>query len=83
MGTTSVNSKIKEISMEDYPHTQMINLTAKELSNRREAILSLLGLTWKEFVLKDMLEGLEEQELEYRSELNAIDFLLGDNSGDN
>lgn len=63
---------------EEYPHTKIINLSKKELSNRREAILAILGMTWKEFALKDMLDSLEGIEWDYRGELNAIDFLLGD-----
>ena len=63
---------------EEYPHTGMINLSAKELRNRKEAILIMLGLTWKEYALKDMLDALTDPEREYRNELNAIDFLLGD-----
>ena len=63
---------------EEYPHTGMINLSTKELRNRKEAILIMLGLTWKEYALKDMLDALTDSEREYRNELNAIDFLLGD-----
>lgn len=63
---------------EEYPHTGMINLSKKELRNRKEAILIMLGLTWKEYAVKDMLDALSDPERVYRNELNAIDFLLGD-----
>lgn len=65
---------------EEYPHTGMINLSEKELRNRKEAILIMLGMTWKEYALKDMLDSLTDSEMEYRNELNGIDFLLGDDN---
>lgn len=63
--------------MEDN-RTQIINLSAEQLRSRREAILALLGLTHKEFVRKSMNDGLEGEEWKYASELDAIDFLLGE-----
>lgn len=54
----------------------MHKLTQQELENRRDAILTVLGLTHTEYVLKSMHDGLSPFELEYYSELELIDFLL-------
>lgn len=58
--------------------TRIINLSKEQLRSRREAILVMLGLTHKEFVLKSMNEGLSPSEAEYEKEMDAIDFLLNE-----
>jgi len=59
-------------------HTRIINLSEDQLRSRREAILAILGLTHKEYVIKEMHDGLQGTEWDYRNELNAIDFLLAE-----
>lgn len=61
---------------EEDVHTGLIILSKRELASRRAEILNILGLTHREYVLKDMHDGLEGRECDYRNELNAIDFLL-------
>lgn len=53
-------------------------LTQEQLLKRREAILDLLGLTHKEWISKEMNQGFEGKEWDYESEMDAIDFLLGE-----
>lgn len=51
-------------------------LSQDQLQHRRNAILGLLGLSYKEYVLKEMNDGLTDAEKEFEEELEAIDFLL-------
>lgn len=55
-----------------------IEVSREELLKRREALLFELGLTHKEYVVKAMNDGLEGKEWTYSAELDAIDFLLGE-----
>lgn len=57
---------------------KLIVLTQEQLLKRREAILDLLGLTHKEWISKEMNQGFEGKEWDYESEMDAIDFLLGE-----
>jgi hypothetical protein len=65
------------VSEDEFPHTKMINLSREHLTERRLEILDVLGLTYKQYALKDMLGGLNDTEKKYQEELNAIDFLIG------
>jgi hypothetical protein len=66
------------MSEEEYLHTGMMDFTKETLSARRDELLSMLGLSWKEYAMKDMLDMFTENERRYQKELNAIDFLLAD-----
>ena len=61
---------------ENEDHTVMINLSKEQLKARRTEILNILGLTHREYVRKEIHEGLEAKEWQYANELDAIDFLL-------
>ena len=63
--------------MSDYVD-KLSHLTDDQLRARRYAILDILGMSYKEFVSKEMNNGLKEHELEYAKEIDAIDFLLGE-----
>lgn len=56
--------------------TRIINLSQVQLRARREAILSILGMTHREFILKSMNDGLTDTEKEYEHEIDVIDLLL-------
>jgi hypothetical protein len=56
--------------------TRVINLSQTQLRARREAILIMLGMTHREFVLKAMNDGLNDNERQYEKEIDTIDFLL-------
>jgi hypothetical protein len=66
------------MSEEEYLHTGMMDFTKETLSARRDELLSMLGLSWKEYAMKDMLDMFTDNERKYQKELNAIDFLLAD-----
>lgn len=55
---------------------RLMILNKEQLLARREAILALLGLTYKEWIAKEMNQGFEGTEWDYESEMDAIDFLL-------
>jgi regulator of PEP synthase PpsR (kinase-PPPase family) len=55
---------------------RLSHLTKEELIARREALLNNLGMSYKQFVSKEMNNGLKEYELEYAKEIDAIDFIL-------
>lgn len=57
---------------------RLIILTREQLLKRREAILSILGLTRKEYSLIIMNDAMEGNQWEYYTEFDAIEFLLGD-----
>lgn len=64
--------------MSDKEPPPIIRLTREQLLARREAILALLGLTYKEWVNKEMNYGFQGIEWDYEGEMDSIDFLLGD-----
>ena len=66
------------MSEEEYLHTGMMDFTKETLSARRDELLFMLGLSWKEYAMKDMLDMFTDNERKYQKELNAIDFLLAD-----
>ena len=53
-------------------------LTKEQLLARREAILALLGLTYKEWVAIEMNDAFQGSQWDYEGEMDSIDFLLGD-----
>lgn len=57
---------------------KLSHLTEDQLRARRYAILDVLGMSYSEFVSREMHSGLKEHELEYAKEVDAIDFLLGE-----
>lgn len=57
---------------------KLSHLTEEELWARQKDILETLGMSYREFVSKEMNNGLKEHELEYAKEIDAIDFLLGE-----
>ena len=56
---------------------KLAHLTEDQLRARRYAILDILGMTYNEFVAREMHDGLKEEDLEFAKEIDAIDFLLG------
>lgn len=52
--------------------------TKEQLLARREAILALLGLTYKEWLAIEMTDSFEGTQWDYEGEMDSIDFLLGD-----
>lgn len=56
--------------------TRAINLSKDDLRLRRSEILTSLGLTHRQYVLKSMNDGLTENERLYEKEIDTIDFLL-------
>lgn len=54
------------------------HLSEDQLRARRYAILDILGMSYSEFVSREMHDGLKEEELEFAKEIDAIDFLLGE-----
>ena len=58
--------------------TRVIHLSQEQLKKRRAEILDIVGLSHKEFVRKIMYDDLQGQEWKYATELDAIDFLLGE-----
>lgn len=61
---------------------QIENPTREHLLTRRAEILKLLGLSYHQWVMREMNQALEWHELEYEKEMDHIDFLLGDADGD-
>lgn len=57
---------------------KIITLTKEQLLARREAILALLGLTYKEWLAIEINDAFEGTQWDYEGEMDAIDFLLGD-----
>lgn len=57
---------------------KIITLTKEQLLARREAILALLGLTYKEWLAIEMNDAFQGTQWDYEGEMDAIDFLLGD-----
>lgn len=57
---------------------KLSHLTEDQLRARRYAILDILGMSYSEFVSREMHSGLKEHEEEYAKEIDAIDFLLGE-----
>jgi hypothetical protein len=76
-GTGETHPECRESKSEDV-RTGLIVLSQEELKSRRTEILSILGLSYKEYILKEMYDGLKEKEQEYSAELAAIDFFLKD-----
>lgn len=58
---------------------KLSHLTVEQLRARRYAILDILGMTYSEFVSREMHDGLKEEELEFAKEIDAVDYLLGSN----
>ena len=56
--------------------TRAINLSKEGLRARRSEILTSLGMSHREYVLKSMNDGLTENERLYEKEIDTIDFLL-------
>lgn len=59
---------------------KIITLTKEQLLARREAILALLGLTYKEWLAIEMNDAFQGTQWDYEGEMDAIDFLLGDSN---
>lgn len=54
------------------------HLSEDQLRARRYAILDILGMTYSEFVAREMYDGIKQEDLEFAKEIDAIDFLLGE-----
>ena len=74
---TPIESKMEKQAVSEYVD-KLTHLTEEELWARQKKILEILGMSYKEFVSKEMNNGLKEDELEYAKEIDAIDFLLGE-----